>query len=104
MIIRTVLFEKPAEHMLGNLLAFLRYVCVDADVEIGAIEFLGAGDFIEEVGEPQEVVLVADLPVEVNSTVVDIWRGLLGCFRGTDGMRIGLYMFEFVMLEVGQDA
>ena len=62
MVIRSMLFEQPTEYVLGDLLALLSHIGVDADVEIFAVWFL-TEDFVEKIGKPQEVVLVANHPM-----------------------------------------
>jgi hypothetical protein len=53
----------------------LRHVCVDADAEVGAIGIL-ARHFVEEVREPEEVVLVAYLgTIQWKSTRRWLWYG-----------------------------
>jgi len=102
MFIRAVLLKEPAENMLGYLLALLRHIRVDAYVEISTFGLL-ARHLIQEVGEPQEIILIAHHPVEVNTAVVVVWRILLATFiraflRAFDR----LYAFELVVLEVGK--
>lgn len=58
--------QQPSKHGLGNLLTLLGYVGVNADVEVYAVEVVGAGDVVEKVGEPKEIVLVAYHPVEID--------------------------------------
>ena len=72
MLICSMLFQQPPEHVLGNLFALLGDISVDADVKIWAIGIL-ACYFVEKVGEPEKIVLVADHPVAVNASVVFVW-------------------------------
>jgi len=50
-LICAMLFEQPSEYVLGDLLSLLRYVGVDADVEIFAVWLL-TEDFVEKIGKP----------------------------------------------------
>jgi len=62
-----MLFEEVAENMGGNFQALFGDVGLDADVEaFGAVGGGGAGYLVQEVREPEEVVPVADDPVEIN--------------------------------------
>lgn len=68
-----MLFQQPPKHMLGDLLALLRHIRVDADVEIRNLGVC-AGNFVQEVREPKQVVPVADHPVKVDAPMVGIGR------------------------------
>ena len=64
-----VLLEETAVDVQGywGVLELFGEVRVDADVEVGAV--VVTGEFVEERGEPEEVVFVADDPVEVCAAV-----------------------------------
>lgn len=70
---RAMLFQQPSEDVLGYLLALLCHVGVDTDIKVRALG-VGAVNFVQKVGEPEEVVFIADHPVEVNATMICVWR------------------------------
>jgi hypothetical protein len=69
-----MLLEKPAEDMLRDVLALLSHVRLHANVEMRVVEILCTRDLIEKIGEPEEVVLVANHPVEVDAPMISVWR------------------------------
>jgi hypothetical protein len=86
--------------MLGYPFTLLRDVRVDANVEIWAIGIL-AGDFVEEIGESEDVVFVAHHPVKIYSAMMLVWRRLSrGLLGGSGCVLHRLYAFELVVLEV----
>ena len=81
MLRRAVSFKKMTEYVCAKVFAGLSYVCYYTYVEVwvmvmgGWVLGVGGGggcavDVVQKVGEPEEVVAVADYPVEVDTFVV----------------------------------
>ena len=68
--------EEPTVDMRRDGLPLLRDVRLDTNVEVGVrvvlvVPLLGMRYSIEEILKPQQITLVPDCPVEIDTTVVD---------------------------------
>ena len=73
---RPMQLEEPTVDMRRDGLPLLRDVRLDTNVEVGVrvvlvVPLLGMRDSIEEILKPQQITLVPDCPVEIDTTVVD---------------------------------
>lgn len=66
--------EQPAVDVRREVVEGLGEVVVESEVEVGVVGLIvgrgGARDAVEEIGEPQEGIFVADDPVEVNAPLL----------------------------------